>query len=59
MDPAMRTIAAFITAALIAAAPAYAVSVTNSYNDSLRKLSSIQQRAIMRRAEITSGYSSV
>ena len=45
----MKIIAA-VAAALIATAPAYAVTVANSYNESLRKLSSIQQRAIMRRA---------
>ncbi|ATE66761.1 hypothetical protein [Rhizorhabdus dicambivorans] len=48
----MKTILA-ITAALLAAAPAAAL--TNDYSNQLKKLSSLQQRATMRRAVLDNG----
>ena len=44
----MKTIARL--AAVVLASPALAIAVPNIYRDSLKKMSSIQQRAVMRRA---------
>ena len=45
----MKTIAS-LAAILLAATPALAIGVTNSFSDALKKMSPIQQRAVMRRA---------
>ena len=45
----MKIITALVTAA-IAASPAFAISVTNDFSNKLKTMSSIQQRAVMRRA---------
>jgi hypothetical protein len=49
MNIAMKIIVS-LAALLVAATPALAIGVQNNFSDSLKKMSSVQQRAVMRRA---------